>query len=283
MKRIFAVLTLVGIAMTGVAQNIKAGLYNKHGEAVKLESESVVVNVTLRVKTEKFTPGVYARYAQKYLGQRATLSEYSSVELLSGTLSLDAAEKSPATIESQTYNSPLPINRLSAAAKTLEEQAKESADMIFSLRTHRIDLITGISGENVFGAGLESALEEIARIEKECLEMFYGRQIVKEELHTFQIAITPNKTEYVVCRFNDESGIVPSNDLSSKPIIIKVETAPHKEYPELKPAKEGSLFAKEYLIIPQSKCSLVGENILMDTLYFASPLYGKSVSAFRAK
>jgi len=39
----------------------------------------------------------------------------------------------------------------------------------------------------------------------------------------------------------------------------------------------------EYLIVPQSKCSLVGEATLMDTLEFASPLYGKSVTALPIK
>ena len=64
MKKIFAVLALVGVVATGVAQNIsKAGLYDKKGAAVKVEADPVVVNVTLRVAVEQFTPGKYARYA----------------------------------------------------------------------------------------------------------------------------------------------------------------------------------------------------------------------------
>ena len=92
MKKIFAILALVGIATVGVAQNIKAGLYDKQGNAVVVETEPIVVNVTLRVATEHFTPGVYARYAQKYLGKRATLSEYSSLELVDAKLTLGQAE-----------------------------------------------------------------------------------------------------------------------------------------------------------------------------------------------
>jgi hypothetical protein len=38
--------------------------------------------------------------------------------------------------------------------QTTEEQAAATAEMIFSLRKHRLDLITGEAGENVFGGGL---------------------------------------------------------------------------------------------------------------------------------
>ena len=284
MKKIFAILTLVGIAATGVAQNItKAGLYTNRGEAVVTEAEPVVVNVTLRVATEHFTPGVYARYAQKYLGKRATLSEYSSIELLDGKLALGAADKVAPKVESEPYTLPLPSNRVSATVQTNEEQAAATAELIFSLRKHRLDLITGEAGENVFGAGLKAALDEIARIEKECLDMFYGSKSVNEHVYTFNLTITPDKNEYMVCRYSDNEGIVAVDDLSGKPIVVKVETAPYKVYSQLQPLGPKDKVAAEYMIVPQSKCMLYGEAVLMDTIQFASPLYAKSVTALPIK
>lgn len=281
MKRLFAILVVVSFATMAVAQNItKAGLYLKSGAAVVTEAEPVVVNVTLRVATEHFTPGVYARYAQKYLGKRATLSEFSSIELLDGKLALGAAEKPQVAVAQEPYTLPLPSNRVSAKVQTNEEQAASTAEMIFSLRKHRLDLITGEAGENVFGAGLKAALDEIARLEKECLDMFYGAKSVSEKVYTFNVTITPDKNEYMVCRFSDDMGIVAVDDLSGKPIVLKVETAPHKEYSDiLLPLGPKDKVAAEYLIVPQSKCSLIGEATLMDTVEFASPLYGKSVTA----
>lgn len=285
MKRLFAILVVVSFATMAVAQNItKAGLYLKNGVAVVTEAEPVVVNVTLRVATEHFTPGIYARYAQKYLGKRATLSEYSSIELLDGKLALGAAEKQPVAVAQEPYVLPLPSNRVSAKVETNEEQAASTAEMIFSLRKHRLDLITGEAGENVFGAGLKAALDEIARIEKECLDMFYGAKSVTEKVYTFDITITPDKNEYMVCRFSDDMGIVAVDDLSGKPIVVKVETAPHKAYSDiLLPLGPKDKVSAEYLIVPQSKCSLIGEATLMDTVEFASPLYGKSVTALPIK
>ena len=284
MKKIFAILALVGIATTAFAQNtIKAGLYDKQGNVVVVEAEPVVVNVTLRVATEHFKPGVYARYAQKYLGKRATLSEYSTVELVDGRLALGSAEKVAPKVEQEPYTLPLPLNRVSATVQTTEEQAAATAEMIFSLRRHRLDLITGEAGENVFGAGLKAALEEIARMEKECLDMFYGAKTTTEQLHTFNIAITPDKNEYMVCRFSDKAGVVEADDLSGMPIVVKVETEKHKEYPQLQPLGPKDKVSAEYLIVPQSKCSLVGEAKLLDEVSFASPLYGKSVVALPIK
>ena len=284
MKKIFAILALVGIATVGVAQNIKAGLYLKGGEAVVTEAEPIVVNVTLRVATEQFKPGVYARYAQKYLGKRATLSEYSSIELLDGRLALGLAEQVAPKVEQEPYTLPLPLNKVSATVQTTEEQAAATADMIFSLRKHRLDLITGEAGENVFGAGLKAALDEIARMEKECLDMFYGSKTITEQTHTFNITILPDKKEYLVCRFSDKEGVVEAGDLSGKPIVVKFETAPNKEYAELKPLGPKDKVSAEYIIVPQSKCSLIIGAELKGVVEFASPLYGaKTVTALPIK
>lgn len=283
MKRFFAILALVTLAATSSAQTIKAGLYDSKGVAVVAEVDPVVVNVTLRVATEQFTPGIYARYAQKYLGKRATLSEYSSIELIDGRLALGTAEKVAPKVAQEPYALPLSTNRLNATAQTTEEQAAATAELLFSLRKHRLDLITGEAGENVFGAGLKAALDEIARMEREYLDMFYGSKSVSEQLYTFNVTITPDKNEYMVCRFSDKVGIVPADDLSGRPIVVKVETAKHKEYAELKPLGPKDKVSAEYLIVPQSKCSLIGETTLMDTLDFASPLYGKSVVALPIK
>ena len=145
MKKIFAILALAGIAATAVAQDItKAGLYDKQGNVVVAEVQPTVVSVTLRVAMEYFTPGVYARYAQKYLGKRATLSEYYSIDLIDGRLTLGVAEKIAPKVEQEQYILPLPLNKVSATVQTTEEQAAATAEMIFSLRKHRLDLITGL-------------------------------------------------------------------------------------------------------------------------------------------
>lgn len=285
MKKIFAVLALVGVVATGVAQNIsKAGLYDKKGAAVKVEADPVVVNVTLRVAVEQFTPGKYARYAQKYLGAEVTYSSKTSIKLVDARLALGAAEKPMPVVAAPAEELPLPLNIFNKNLSEAE-QAAATVKLIFSLRQHRLELITGEAGENVFGAGLKAALDEIAYMEKECLAMFYGKTTVTEEVYSFNVAVTPDKSEYAVCRFNSEKGVVEANDLSGKPIVLKVESAEYKDYSELIEGKSKGLFSnsKEYHIVPQSKCLLIGETTLLDTLDFASILFAKSVKAAPVK
>jgi hypothetical protein len=283
MKKIFAILALMGVVATGAAQNtIKAGLYDKHG-LVLAEVEPVMVNVTLRVVKEQFKPGKYARYAQKCLGTDATYLESSSIELVDARLALGEVEKPAVKMEASSKVLPLPSNVMSKEYNGDEEQAAATAELIFSLRKSRLDLITGEAGENVFGAGLKAALDEIARLEKEYLDMFYGGEVITEEIHTFNITITPDKNEYMVCRFSDKVGIVEVDDLSGKPIVVKVETEKHKEYPQLLPLGPKDKVSAEYIIVPQSKCSLIGEATLMDSVEFASQMYGKRVTALPIK
>ena len=281
MKKIFAILALIGIATTGVAQTItKAGVYDNEGKAVILEAEPSVVNVTLEVSREHFTPGVYARYAQKYLGQRATLAEHTTVEVLSGKIGVGAVE---ATVVTTSDKAPealaLPINRTSSVAKTTEEQAAETAELIFSLRKHRLDLITGEAGENVFGAGLKAALEEIAEMEKSCLAMFYGKTSRTEETHTFNIVINPSQLDYTVCRISGKSGVVANDDLSAEPVVLHLEPAAPKEYAELQPLGPKDKVSVEYLVVAQTKCSLINETLLLDSQELVLLPFAKSVVA----
>lgn len=284
MKKLLAIVALLGVVAVGSSQNIsKAGLYDKQGNLVVGEVEECTLGVTLRVTVEHFTPGVYARYAQKYLGKRATLSEYSSIELIEGRLTVGALQKPSVQVVKPEQELPLPINRISSTAQTTEEQAASTANMIFSLRKHRLDLITGEAGENVFGAGLKSALDEIARMEQECLEMFYGKMVTSEEVHTFNVAIVADKSDYMVCRFSEKSGIVAVDDLSGAPVVLHIATEKHKGYAELQPLGPKDKVAAEYRIVPQSKATLLFDAKLLDEAQFASAIFEKRVTALPIK
>lgn len=285
MKKILAILTLVSIVATGVSQEIKqSGLYNKRGKAVVLDKEPVKLNVTLRVVTEEFTPGIYARFAQKLLGQRANLANRLDISIIDGRVATGIVSKPLPTLEVEPYVVPLPVNVIAGKAKEIEAQAAATAEMIFSLRRHRMELISGEAGENVFGAGLKAALDEIARIERECLEMFYGKTTKTEQVYTFNIDVTPEKSEYMVCRFNKEKGIVDESDLSGLPVVIKIEAVQNKDFAEFQPVDPKDVkVSAEYFVVPRLICSLIVETTLLDTISFVSPIYATGVVAPRTK
>ena len=88
------------------------------------------------------------------------------------------------------------------AVLALEDAAREAANTIFSLRRHRIELITGEAGENVFGEGLKAALAEIERLEQSYLELFLGKRVVTTETRRYVVYPQSDKKQYIVCRFS---------------------------------------------------------------------------------
>ena len=270
MKRLFSLIALVALSFSVMAQDVvRAGLYDSKGNAVLLDREPCIVSVELRYVVEEFIPGEYARYAQKYLGERASLAERKSAELLSGVLTLGRAEQQQSASEVAT-NATLPVNRLSRESLTMEERAKESADMIFSLRKHRIDLITGEAGENVFGAGLTSALDEIKRLEDAYLEMFYGKTVRREVVKVMNVAIDGKQNDYVVCRFDDAEGVVAVDNLAGKVVLLHLDVPKIEGHRAVKPIEPKSKVApEEYIVVPSVKCSLLTDVTLLDSREFA--------------
>lgn len=120
----------------------------------------------------------------------------------------------------------LPVNRTAVVEKSTEQMAADAARAIFTLRKRRFDLVTGETGENVFGAGLEAALREMDRIESEYLALFIGKRYTQRIVKTFSI-LPPAKGTGIVCRFSAAKGVVPDSDLAGRPIVIEMtaETA----------------------------------------------------------
>ena len=98
-----------------------------------------------------------------------------------------------------------------------------AAERIFSLRRHRLELITGEAGEHVFGEGLNAALAEIDRQEQSCLELFLGKQVVSTETRRYVVYPQSDKKQYIVCRFSPAAGLLPENDLSGDIVLLQIE------------------------------------------------------------
>lgn len=259
-------LLLLTIAMCGVAsvsaQTIaRTGVYYAaDGEAVVNGAKSTVA-VELRIEERAFTPGVYARYAQKYLGVRASLTSHVDTSILAASVAL--VDSAPVSVEVPQPNdgvaeaSPLPSNRMNGRAVSPEEQASATADMIFSLRKHRVDLITGESGENVFGAGLSAALDEIARLEKEYLEMFYGSTSVKVRTERFFVVPSRGENNYILCRYRDGAGIVPLSDLSGEAVMLHIEPSAKTDVEGLAIADAKDKNRIECVVANVAECTLL--------------------------
>lgn len=259
MKKFFLSIAILAMAATATAQNrhiSRTGVYEQNGELVFGEPQTAIT-VDLKVERTETIVGPYARYAQKYLGVRAPLSDKVAWTITGAEIALanNDSYQAPATAapthsyaESQFGTlrefARLPLDRTDARALDADKAAGEAAAAIFSLRKHRIDLITGEAGENVFGGGLESALKTIDAYETAYLEMFFGKRIVTVETIRLTVHPSSDKFGYVLGRFNDKDGLLPATDLSGEMLMLRIEPSGDTSLKYLKEAtgKERNIY-----------------------------------------
>ena len=267
MKKFFIATLFMGLSTATVpAQNpaiAPIGLVSQDG-VLTLSQPETAIYITLTIEKESLTAGPYARYAMKYLGVTAPLTDKTSYNITCCRIDDTAPRQECSRPETRTVSHArseqafplMPIDRLSGEQLSLEQRAEAAAEKIFALRRSRMELITGEAGENVFGAGLEAALEEIDRIEQEYLSLFFGKRNINSQTAYFDVVPTKDKTAYIICRFDPQSGLLDDTDLSGTPVLLDISTAAvSTEGLDIK-SKQGPK-DRLYRIAGQSTCRIV--------------------------
>lgn len=109
--------------------------------------------------------------------------------------------------------------------KSTEAKAKEAADMIFKLREKRLDIITGNTDASYAGGAMKTAIEEINKIEKEYLSLFFGYSDYRTQKMYYDIVPSGDykKQRYIAFRISDSEGLVSSSNVEGRPCILKLE------------------------------------------------------------
>ncbi len=232
---LLAVLALCG--GTAAAQNpyiAVQGVQEQNGDVVVTQAKSTLA-VDVTVEKDVTVCGPYARYAQKYLGVRAPLTDKSSYSIKGASVALltdndfltagDAVQSTQVVVPYNTRTEfyKLQPDRTDMMILSLEDASREAAAAIFSLRKHRIDLVTGEAGENVFGAGLDAALKEIDAMEQRYLELFLGKRVVTTVTERYIVSPRSDKSQYILCRFSEKDGVLPETDLSGDVVFLQIK------------------------------------------------------------
>ncbi len=235
-KAILATAACVTLVATASAQNFtaaKVGIVEENG-VTTLSYPQTTVTVDLVVEKQTTVAGPYARFAQKYLGTRAPLTDKITYSIAEAAIS--ATDVAPTAVENafaegsqvvslrgteEAFAKVLP-DRTSSIETPLETAAQNAANTIFKLRKVRIELVSGDVGENVYGAGLKAALDEINRLEQEYLELFLGKQVVTRTVKSIAIVPEAGKTKYILCRFSEQTGVEAASNLSAQPIVLEL-------------------------------------------------------------
>lgn len=287
MKKIFTILlaaVFVSLAMDASAQQVvkqRIGTYKESGNVVVSEATTTLV-VDLTVECEEFEAGVYARYAQKYFGKRASLVSRMSYALVGGDVAvLDAPSyyAAPANIVTEsvvTAGDKVMVDRLAADELTQEEAAKRTAERIFELRAARQDILLGEYGDGVYGAGLEAALREIERLESEYIKLFYGTRTVTTTTHRYTMPVSADMPNNVIARFNSEEGLLAKDNVAGDIVMVSV-TPSDMSYPASNP--KGTVayrYANNANVVVSFAQEVLARRVLPifefgETVYFVMP------------
>lgn len=112
--------------------------------------------------------------------------------------------------------------------KSNEEQAKELADKIMTLRDDRAALLVGEGDSDYLpdGEALKIMLGEIKKLEESYLSMFVGK--IDTIKYTYIYSYLPSKADInkdiILFKFTDNSGVLPFDNIFGIPISLQIIT-----------------------------------------------------------
>lgn len=295
MKRIISLMSLAVLACgAATAQNTPykavVGTYIDASGALAVSDPSTSVAVDLIVEKEQTVVGPYARYAQKFLNMRGSLVDKTVYSLKDVKLAVTGGEDViadvvPAAEVTETsymgsaseFAKVLP-DRMSATAVSEEEAAANAAQAIFSIRKHRMDLITGEAGENVFGAGLKDALAALDAAEQEYLELFFGKRVVTTSVERVVIPMVEGVQSYAVARISSSAGVVAADAKDGDAVTLEVAPSGRARLSSIVEADPKSKTAVKVRVADPSTCTVkVGDKVLTSAVL---PLFEMGRTAY---
>jgi hypothetical protein len=180
----------------------------------KLCNEGLIVDLLQQGKTEDlvFSPGTETD--QLFFKD---VSINSNVLLSSDTLYK--------TIMTDSTFIKVPVLRDQLIVRTIDEKAREAADLIFKLRKRRFHMISANYDIMPQGVAMEHALRELEELEKEYLSLFIGKKYTDRETLSFYLTPDPGK-EYEILELFEMSrynGLTSMPTPGSETVSIKVK------------------------------------------------------------
>ncbi len=283
MKRIFSTIVLLLCVTVAFSQEFKSarmGIIDNNG-SYELSIPSSTIDIEVLVEMESITPGVYARYSQKYLALRTPLIAKTSCKIVDASISLSEpgvtnTNKLKAIDAPIATSEALTIDQLSSSVLPAEEAAKEAAKAIFTIRRQRRDLVSGDAGENYFGAGLATAIATLDAIEAEYLKLFTGEKTITQTVKHFTLTPKEGSDRYIIARFNSDTGLLPASDLSGAPIYLHAQVAQSLDTSSIEANEKTKDFIWFRIAVP-TICTLFNDSQEITSTTLSLYEYGKSI------
>ena len=129
-------------------------------------------------------------------------------------------------VQTDTAITRVAIQKDVKVAKSLEEKAREAADMVLRARSEKFKITIGDTDATYSGEALGSAIAELTRVEQEYLTLFTGYSVQTEETRTFEIIPVKGTETYDVFRLSDSEGLLTPDAKAGKPYYMDVIPTP---------------------------------------------------------
>ena len=172
----------------------------------------IVLSDTYVGKDEKFRFSAPTQAAFTDIGVSSNLTQEQ--------ITLYRAEQSESGI------SRVAVPQSQTVEKSVEKRAEETATLIFQLRDKRLEIITGETDATFSGAALGDAVKEISRLEEEYLSLFLGKSIFSTQVRQFEVqpVASQPRQAYIAFRLSDSEGLLPSSNVSGRPILLELKS-----------------------------------------------------------
>jgi len=119
----------------------------------------------------------------------------------------------------------VPVKETTIVKKSKEEKAREAANFIFLIREKRFELLTGMSDFYPEGKALETAVDELDRLEDAYLSLFTGKTFKDTVNYTLFVDPKQKETENanMLFRFSKTDGILKADKNDGVPVWIEYE------------------------------------------------------------
>ena len=248
--------TTISLEVTAVQENFHAGPYAKYAEKYLGIKASVADYSVCRITEIKMTPYVEADQKSRYTifttngkvdASFLKLSSSGLVSLTDAVLDRETSWRFPGASVGDFAGKGVTSNLTSEAAvlykrdkkdasfsrvsiqqsvtvaKTAEQKAAETAEMIVNLRKQRLQIVTGDTDATYSGEAMGAAIEELTRLEKEYMTLFLGYTESQTQKMNFDVIPQADREsqKYIAFRISDTAGLVPADNLSGKPVLIE--------------------------------------------------------------
>ncbi|HRT34071.1 MAG TPA: DUF4831 family protein [Bacteroidales bacterium] len=159
------------------------------------------------------------------------------------------------------------VQQSQVVEKSIERRAEEAANLIFKLRTKRLEIITGETDATFSGDALRAAIEEINRIEDEYMSLFLGKSIFDIQEMSYDVVPSQDnqKQIYIAFRFSETQGLLPASNIAGRPVVLELSLED-----KVAPAPKTDISGGKGSIVYRRPAAMVakvidGQNILLQT------------------